>query len=55
MVVITGDSDLIQTIIMLKNAGTNVQIWSGSKEINERIIELVGYENIVILDNICDL
>lgn len=55
-VIVTGDGDLSHTARALINDGVAVQIWGGSGETNqERYAEIVGKQNVVVVDDVCGL
>ncbi|MBV6402513.1 MAG: hypothetical protein CNIPEHKO_02825 [Anaerolineales bacterium] len=54
-IVVTGDGDLAQTVLSLKNSGVQVQVWGGSKETKGKYVGLVGSENVIALDDVTGL
>jgi hypothetical protein len=54
-IVVTGDGDLSNTVRDLCNDGVKIQIWGGNHTINGGYAEIVGKENIVLLDDIAGL
>jgi hypothetical protein len=54
-VVISGDGDLSHAVRALVNDGVTVQIWGGSRETCAKYIEIVGSENVIVLDDVCGL
>jgi len=54
-IVITGDGDLSQTVLKLKNDGVQVQVWGGRKKTNQTFLNLIGPENVVRIEDVCGL
>jgi hypothetical protein len=54
-ILVTGDGDFAQTVLKLRNAGVQVQVWGGSKETQDKYVNLVGTDNVIALDNVCGL
>ncbi|HKI05866.1 MAG TPA: hypothetical protein VKK31_28050 [Thermoanaerobaculia bacterium] len=51
-IVVTGDGDLSHEARALVNDGVLVQIWGGSRETSESYRDIVGDDNIVVLDDV---
>ena len=54
-VVVSGDGDLSHAVRALVNDGVAVQIWGGSRETCAKYVEIVGSENVIVLDDVCGL
>ena len=52
-VVITGDADFTNVISGLKNDGVNVHVWAAGASASQTLVNLVGRDNVVMLDDIC--
>lgn len=55
VIIICGDGDLTHATRALVNDGVNVQIWGGSKSTSQHYIQIVGDENVVVLDDVSGL
>lgn len=55
IIFVTGDGDMSQTARALVNEYAGVQIWGGSRRTHTEYDDLVGPENVVVLDDICGL
>jgi len=56
VVIVSGDTDYAHMVSRLIDEGINVQIWGGNEAINQATYsEIVGKDNIVIIDDICGL
>ncbi len=53
VIIVSGDGDYATVVRTLVNEGVNVQIWSGSRELNRRYAEIVGDDHVVIIDDVC--
>ena len=54
-IIVCGDGDLSHAARGLVNDGVSVQIWGGSSETSNKYREIVGNENVIVLDDICGL
>lgn len=55
-IIVTGDGDLSHEARALVNDGLLVQLWGGSKEINQEFyLDIVGAGNVVLLDDIISI
>jgi hypothetical protein len=54
-IVVCGDGDLSHAARALVNDGVAVQIWGGSRSTSDSFAEIVGSENVVVLDDVCGL
>jgi hypothetical protein len=54
-IVVCGDGDLSHAARALVNDGVSVQIWGGSRSTSASFVEIVGSENVVVLDDVCGL
>jgi hypothetical protein len=52
-IVITGDADFTNVISGLKNDGVNVHVWAAGASASQTLLNLVGRDNVVMLDDIC--
>jgi hypothetical protein len=55
VIIVSGDGDYAHLARALKNEGVNMQIWAGSKSVNCGYREIIGRENVVLLDDVCGL
>ena len=54
-IIVSGDGDYSQVAQGLKHDGVTVQIWGGSRETNKKYKDIVGEDNIVVLDDVCGI
>lgn len=54
-IVVCGDGDLSHAVRALVNDGVSVQIWGGSRSTSASFAEIVGSDNVVVLDDVCGL
>jgi tetratricopeptide (TPR) repeat protein len=54
-IVVCGDGDLSHAARALVNDGVSVQIWGGSRSTSNSFAEIVGSDNVVVLDDVCGL
>ncbi|MGA2149234.1 MAG: NYN domain-containing protein [Bryobacteraceae bacterium] len=55
VIIVSGDGDYAHLARALKNEGVNIQIWAGSKSVNSGYREIIGRENVLLLDDVCGL
>jgi hypothetical protein len=55
VIIVSGDGDYAHLARALKNEGVTMQIWAGSKSVNSGYREIIGRENVVLLDDVCGL
>jgi hypothetical protein len=55
VIIVSGDGDLTHAARALVNDGVTVQIWGGSRSTKSEYKDIVGEENVVVLDDICGL
>jgi Icc-related predicted phosphoesterase len=55
VIIVSGDGDYAHLARALKNEGVNMQIWAGSRSVNSGYREIIGRENVVLLDDVCGL
>ena len=55
VIIVSGDGDYAHLARALKNEDVNMQIWAGSKSVNSGYREIIGRENVVLLDDVCGL
>jgi hypothetical protein len=55
VIIVSGDGDYAHLARALKNEGVNMQIWAGSRSVNSGYREIIGRENVVLLDDVCGI
>ena len=55
VILVCGDGDLSHSARALKHDGVSLQIWGGHRATNDIYRDIVGYENIAAVDDLCGL
>jgi len=55
VIIVSGDGDFASMVRTLINEGIDVQIWGGSHATNQKYANIVGENNIVVIDDVCGL
>jgi hypothetical protein len=55
VIIVSGDGDYVHMVRTLVNEGVDVQIWGGSRAINQNYTKIIGEKNIAAIEDVCGL